>query len=153
MFVACLVAGQIALCKAPLHYSSKLKEVSHKVVPMSATNRKVYGAPLFNRKDAHQKITVASWYGPGFHGRPMANGRRFDMHDPTTVAHKELPLGTRVELTNIQNGRSLVATVRDRGPYVHGREFDVSLAGAQKLGFEKKGTATVAYRILAPGAS
>lgn len=86
-------------------------------------------------------VGVASWYGEYHHGRPMANGQNFDMHDETTVAHKHLPLGTRLRLTNQGTRRSIDVVVRDRGPYVTGRDFDLSYAAAEKLGFVREGHA------------
>lgn len=82
---------------------------------------------------------ISSWYGPGFHSRLMANGEVFNMNDPTVVAHKNLPFGTEVHLRNPENGRQLTVTVKDRGPFIDGREFDLSAAGADKLGFKEKG--------------
>ena len=90
----------------------------------------------------------ASWYGPGFHGRKMANGKRFDMNDPTIVAHKTLPFGTRIRAINIENGRSIDVVVRDRGPFVRGHDLDFSKAAANKLGFKKRGLAYVRIQIL-----
>ena len=84
----------------------------------------------------------ASWYGPGFHGRKMANGRIFNMHD-YTVAHRELPLGTRVCITNPKNGKWAFATVTDRGPYAHGRIVDLSKRVAQDLDIVDHGVAPV----------
>ncbi len=87
---------------------------------------------------------LASWYGPNFHGRNMANGEVYDMH-AIVVAHRTLPLGQKVLITNLENGRSIVAPVLDRGPYVkdsqgnYTREIDLSYAVAQKLGTIKKG--------------
>lgn len=85
------------------------------------------------------EIIVASWYGPGFEGRPMANGKLFRSSDKTTAAHKTLPFGTRLWVTNPNNGRSLIVTVKDRGPYVKGRGLDLSWAAAHELGYAEKG--------------
>ncbi len=73
----------------------------------------------------------SSWYGPGFHGRKTASGRIYDQHKPT-VAHKTLPLGSLVQLR--ANGRILLAVVTDRGPFVAGRDIDVSMYIKQQLG-------------------
>jgi len=98
------------------------------------------------------ETVLASWYGAYFHGRPMANARPFNMYDPTTVAHKELPLGTRIRATNLKNGMSIIAVVRDRGPYIRGRELDFSRAAAERLGFLKDGIALVHMQVLStPG--
>ena len=81
---------------------------------------------------------TASWYGPGHHSRLTASGQRFDMHK-NTLAHKTLPLGTKVRLVNPDNGKSAEGVVNDRGPYIKGRDVDVSYAMAKQLGFVKKG--------------
>ncbi len=85
---------------------------------------------------------IASWYGPGFHGRQMANGRTFDMR-ALTVAHRRLPLGTHVCIQNPQNGKVVFATVTDRGPYIDGRVIDLSKKVAEILGITERGTAYV----------
>lgn len=76
---------------------------------------------------------VASWYGPGFHGRTTANGERFNTH-AMTAAHRTLPFGTKVRVTNNSNGRSVVVRINDRGPYVGGRVIDLSNASARAIG-------------------
>jgi nucleoid-associated protein YgaU/3D (Asp-Asp-Asp) domain-containing protein len=83
---------------------------------------------------------TASWYGGNHHNKVTASGARFDMHK-NTLAHKTLPLGTKVRLVNPDNGRFAEGVVTDRGPYIPGRDVDVSYAMAQKLGFVKKGVA------------
>ncbi|MCL6622527.1 MAG: septal ring lytic transglycosylase RlpA family protein [Syntrophobacterales bacterium] len=85
-------------------------------------------------------LVVATWYGPRHHGRPMANGRPFDM-EADTAAHRSLPLGTRLKVTNPQNGRSVEVTVTDRGPFIPGRHLDLSLGAARKLGIIRQGVA------------
>lgn len=84
--------------------------------------------------DARDKsiVVTASWYGRGFHGRYMANGNRYNMY-AISVAHKTLPLGTKLKITNMEHGISVFATVTDRGPYVKGREFDLSYGAARAL--------------------
>ncbi|GEP07664.1 septal ring lytic transglycosylase RlpA family protein [Methylobacterium oxalidis] len=76
---------------------------------------------------------VASWYGPGFHGRRTANGERFNTH-ALTAAHRSLPFGTQVRVTNKSNGRSVVVRINDRGPFVGGRVIDLSNASARAIG-------------------
>jgi rare lipoprotein A len=90
---------------------------------------------------------VASWYGPGFHGGKTASGERFDQNE-MTAAHRSLPFGTRVHLTNPANGRSVVVRVNDRGPWRRGREIDVSRAAALRLGIHNRGTARLMMRVL-----
>ena len=89
---------------------------------------------------------VASWYGPGFHGKRTANGETYDMH-AMTAAHRILPLGTIVRVTNKNNGRSLILRINDRGPFADDRVIDLSRAAADKLDVVAKGTAPV--RIMA----
>ena len=91
---------------------------------------------------------VASWYGRPFHGRYMASGVRYNMHNPTIVAHKTLPLGTPVRIKNPKNGRAIVVWVMDRGPYIKGRAFDLSYAAARELGLVGEGVAKVYYEVL-----
>src|SRR5512132_1307594 len=76
---------------------------------------------------------IASWYGPGFHGKATASGSIYDQDD-LTAAHQTLPLGTRVMVTNLDNGKALELTVNDRGPFAKGRILDLSYASAQSLG-------------------
>ena len=88
-----------------------------------------------------------SWYGPGFHGRRTANGEIFDTH-ALTMAHRSLPLGTTVRVTNLENGRSVVLRVNDRGPYVRGRVADLSHAAAERLGFVDDGVVPARIELL-----
>lgn len=92
----------------------------------------------------------ASWYGRFHEGKLMANQRPFRMSNPT-VAHRTLPLGTLVEVRNLENGRTVEAEVTDRGPYVRGRMLDVSKAVAEQLDMLEPGTAPVEVRVLSPG--
>ena len=92
---------------------------------------------------------IASWYGPGFHGKSTANGEVFD-ENALTAAHRTLPMPSIVRVTNLDNGRSIVVRVNDRGPFAHGRIIDMSRRSAQLLGFMKKGTAKVRVELLEP---
>jgi rare lipoprotein A len=85
----------------------------------------------------------ASWYGPGFHGRKTANGERFDTNE-MTAAHKTLPFGTKVKVTNKQTGRSVVVRINDRGPYAKDRVIDLSQASAQAIGISGVADVTLA---------
>ena len=91
-------------------------------------------------------FVVASWYGPEFHGRPTASGETFDMH-AMTCAHKEYPFGTRLRVTNTVNGKSVECIVNDRGPFVKGRDIDLSLAAARKIDLIGSGTAPVVVEV------
>ncbi len=93
---------------------------------------------------------LASWYGQKFHGRHTSSGEIYNMH-AMTAAHKTLPLGTWVQVTNLSNGKKVTVRVNDRGPFVRGRIIDLSFAAAKKLGMVGPGTAPV--EIVALGAS
>jgi rare lipoprotein A len=93
------------------------------------------------------EVGVASWYGPGFHGKLTADGTRYNQH-AMTAAHRTLPLGTRVRVTDVATGRSVVVLVNDRGPYKVGRSIDLSYAAAQQLGMVERGTTRVEIRML-----
>lgn len=90
---------------------------------------------------------IASWYGPGFHGKSTANGERFDTRE-LTAAHKTLQMPSLVRVTNLENGKSVVVRVNDRGPYVPGRIIDVSERAADLLAFKGKGVAKVRLEVL-----
>lgn len=95
------------------------------------------------------QIGRASWYGKQFHGRETASGEPYDMFQ-FTAAHRQLPLGTWVRVTNLHNGRSIVVRVNDRGPYVGKRIIDLSYAAAQMLDVRSRGTEQVRLDIV-PG--
>lgn len=84
----------------------------------------------------------ASWYGPGFHGKKTASGERFN-ENAMTAAHKTLPLGTVVKVTNQRTGKSINVTINDRGPFVKGRIIDLSKAAAARLGTKNSGVGKV----------
>ncbi len=96
---------------------------------------------------AYQEKGLASWYGPNFHGKPTANGEVFDMNR-VSAAHKTLPLPSVVRVTNLENGRSLLVRINDRGPFVRGRIIDLSRKAAELLGFVAQGTALVEVHLL-----
>lgn len=93
---------------------------------------------------------IASWYGPGFHGRPTASGAIYNQNE-LTAAHQTLPLGTRVMVTNLDNGRSTEVTVNDRGPFAKGRILDLSYAAAKTLGMIGPGTIPVRIEVIDSG--
>jgi len=90
---------------------------------------------------------TASWYGPGFHGNRTSSGEIYDQND-LTAAHQTLPLGTRVAVTNLQNGRTVDVRINDRGPFVKGRTIDLSYAAARSIGMLGPGTAPVRIEVL-----
>lgn len=90
---------------------------------------------------------VASYYGRRFHGRRTANGERFDMA-AMTAAHKTLPFGTKVRVTNPRNGRSVIVRINDRGPYARGRTIDLSRAAAEEIGIIRSGHGRVELEVV-----
>ena len=95
---------------------------------------------------------IASWYGTKFHGRKTSSGEIYNMH-AMTAAHKTLPIPVYVRVDNLENGKSLVVKVNDRGPFVDGRIIDLSYAAAKKLGVDIPGTAKVEITVLGSGAN
>lgn len=93
---------------------------------------------------------MASWYGPDFHGKNTANGEVYDQ-DGMTAAHKTLPFGTIVRVTNLDNGRQVTVRINDRGPYARGRIIDLSRAAAREVDMIGAGTARVRVEILKAG--
>ncbi len=95
----------------------------------------------------YDKVGTASLYGRQFHGHPTASGEPYDMN-AMTAAHTSLPLGSRVRATNLANGRSVILTINDRGPFSHNRIIDVSRRAADRLGFRREGTAEVRVQVI-----
>ena len=94
-----------------------------------------------------QQIGISSYYGTQFHGKLTANGEVFDMYG-VTAAHKTLPLGTVARITNLENDKSIILRINDRGPYVGGRILDCSYGAALKLDFVGNGTAKVKIDVI-----
>jgi len=90
---------------------------------------------------------VSSWYGPDFHGKLTANGEVYDQYG-VTAAHKELPLNTVVRVTNLDNSKSIILRINDRGPYAKNRILDCSYGAAKKLDFLNQGTANVKIEVI-----
>lgn len=89
----------------------------------------------------------ASWYGDKFHGRLTASGEKYDMNE-LTAAHKTLPFGTKVKITNQRNGKSVIVEVTDRGPYVKSRQFDLSKAAFASIGDVNRGVISIDYEVV-----
>lgn len=107
--------------------------------------------PRSRLRPASASLTgTASWYGPDFHGRPTSNREIYDMYD-MTAAHQTLPFGTRVMVTNLNNGRAVEVRINDRGPFVKNRIIDLSYAAARLLDMIGTGTAPVRLDILSEG--
>jgi len=108
----------------------------------------ILSLPLLAQGEVIKLEAIASFYADDFHGKPTSSGEIFDMH-ALTAAHKTLPFGTMLEVTNLANGRKVFVRVNDRGPFVEGRELDVSKGAAQELGMLETGTARVSIRKIA----
>lgn len=102
---------------------------------------------VFRSSKNFQQIGTASWYGPGFHGKKTANGEVYNMH-AMTAAHKTLPLGCKVQVTNLRNGKKIVVRINDRGPFHGGRVIDLSKTAAKKLGMLNSGHTKVHIKII-----
>jgi rare lipoprotein A len=113
----------------------------------SATTRKSTAQNV--KKAKKTMVGEASWYGKAFHGRTTASGEEYDMFQ-LTAAHKSLPLGTYVKVTNLRNGKWAVLKVNDRGPYVGDRILDVSYGAAQVLNFRGRGVEKVKIEVIEP---
>lgn len=99
-------------------------------------------ALLLTTLSAHAQCGSASWYGPGFHGKRAASGEIFN-ENAMTAAHRTLPFGTRLRVTEQSTGRSIIVTINDRGPFTGGRIIDLSKAAATELGFRQQGVTAV----------
>jgi rare lipoprotein A len=98
--------------------------------------------PRVQEPTSGRQVGMASWYGPKFHGRRTANGEVYNMYQ-LTAAHRTLPLGSWVHVTNLENGQSLEVRVNDRGPFVRGRIIDLSYAAARAIGMVRQGVVRV----------
>jgi rare lipoprotein A len=112
--------------------------LSKKIVAVAA----LVAGLAFSVTGAMAQCGGASWYGPGFHGKKTASGEQFNQN-AMTAAHKSLPLGSVVKVTNQRTGKSIQVTINDRGPFVKGRIIDLSKAAAAKLGTEQSGVGSV----------
>ncbi len=154
----------LALCLGALSGCTETQYVAHvvKQIPMpgekprskSVGSFKVGSAYTIKGRRYHPQERynytqngVASWYGPGFHGKKTANGEIFDKNE-LTAAHKTLQLPSIIRVTNLSNGRSIILRVNDRGPFAHDRILDVSERGSVLLGFKNNGTARIKLEVL-----
>ncbi len=113
-------------CRTDNHVKKKTLEVKQK-------QKQLKKKRLLEKRWKNKKMkTKASWYGPGFHKRLTANGERYNMY-ALTAAHKELPFGSVVKVTNLDNNKSVIVTVNDRGPFHGGRGIDLSKAANDRL--------------------
>lgn len=108
-----------------------------------------YAAQDYSSGSSYQS-GKASWYGGGFHGRKTASGETYNMNS-LTAAHRSLPFGTRVRVTNTRTGSSVVVRINDRGPFIAGRIIDLSRAAASQIGLTSSGVAAVKVDVLGKG--
>ena len=155
-FSLCLLPVLLAACGT---FSSKTQRPSSGNEPPLTVSRagsykvgepyEINGIWYYPNEDySYDETGIASWYGPGFHGNKTANGEIFDSNE-LTAAHPTLPMPSLARVSNLDNGRSVVVRINDRGPYAGGRLIDVSRRASQMLGFEKLGTAKVRVQVLA----
>lgn len=133
---------QVSTVKKGVNSNHKLQSVGQNLVPFS--DKRLIPSTI---KVAQAITGEASWYGPGFHGRTTANGETFNQEE-LTAAHRSLPFGTKVRVTNVNNGRSVVVRINDRGPFAAGRVIDLSAAAARVIGMLGSGIAPVQLEIL-----
>jgi peptidoglycan lytic transglycosylase len=154
------IIALIAGCGTTIERDSEPEPVARAIAPPSAEPLSWYGNPnayeVFGKRYYPLKSSrgfvetgIASWYGPGFHGRLTSTREIYDMYQ-MTAAHKLLPLPTYVEVTNLQNGRKIVVRINDRGPFYEDRVIDLSYAAANKLGILYSGTGIVRVRAIDP---
>lgn len=141
--------------EAPVEIDAAVKSTG-KCKAVSAPGPKKIGKPYkingvtyypMESADGYSEVGVASWYGPGFHGKLTANGETYNQK-AMTAAHKTLPLPTLVKVENLENGKSVVVRVNDRGPYSKGRIIDLTEVAARRLDMLDKGTARVRVSVL-----
>lgn len=133
------------VAKAPKQASKKIAPKAKK----STTKKKAVSLAQKhqNTPRKHYQSGVASYYSDKFNGRRTANGERFD-NGAMTAAHRSLPFGTLIEVTNVRNGKKVVVRVNDRGPYTHARVLDLSKNAARQLGMHHSGVAQVKVAVL-----
>lgn len=155
--VLCLIALMLVSCAKPprevptTYTKTQPMELSKTVPgwlrPYTINGKTYYPLP---KAEGYEEECIASWYGPGFHGRQAASGEIYDMYQ-YTAAHKILPIGTYVLVKNLENGKELIVRINDRGPFVEERCIDLSLSSAKELGLIGKGLAKVKIVALSEG--
>lgn len=143
-----LVAAGCAEAQLGAHMAKSLGQGTGGGVYKVGNPYKIDGEWYYPAEDEnYDRKGIASWYGPNFHGKPTANGEVFDQN-LITAAHPTLPMPIYARVTNLENGRSLVVRINDRGPFVADREIDLSRRSAELLGYLKQGTAQVRVQYL-----
>jgi rare lipoprotein A len=142
LFLTSLVAHGCATMSAGLPAGGDVSPLKTTSPPRGSD-----GKPLESSSESKVHFGAASWYGPGFHGKLTASGEVFD-ENQFTAAHKTLPLGSRVRVTNLENGNAVEVAINDRGPFVDGRIIDLSKAAAKTLGIINDGIARVKLELI-----
>ena len=142
----------LAACSAPSNrantYEQQGRQTAAGGIYKIGTPYQIMGSWYYPRENPnYDEVGIASWYGPKFHGRRTANGEIFDM-DLITAAHPTLPMPVRARVTNLENGKSIIVRINDRGPFAKNREIDLSRKAAEVLGFRDKGTTRVRVQYL-----
>jgi rare lipoprotein A len=130
-----------ALSSFPFSSSGEKKKIK--------ADEKEFSTILPQDEEKTVQTGMASWYGPGFHGKRTANGEVYNQH-ALTAAHRTLPLGTRAVVTNVNTGESVEVRINDRGPYKYGRVIDLSYAAARRIGMWAEGVVPVRVEVLNP---
>ncbi len=135
-----------------LQATNRLRRLLGNASPLKEVQGKPKPKPQITAGAKHHRSTgsytgKASWYGPGFHGRRTANGERFNQN-AYTAAHRSLPFGTKVKVTNLHNGRSVTVRINDRGPFIRGRIIDLAAGAAKAIGLHSSGVAPVRIQVL-----
>ena len=146
LFIGFIMTLLICSCSPAPRYNSDSGQIK---------TRRSNGADISDKKTKKNKFDkkktiyrgVSSYYGPNFHGKLTANGEVYDMYG-LTAAHKEMPLNTITRVTNLDNGKTLILRINDRGPYIDGRILDCSYGAAKKLDFINEGTANVEIKVI-----
>ncbi|TCT22200.1 septal ring lytic transglycosylase RlpA family protein [Thiobaca trueperi] len=152
--IGCASRGDRSDDEIPPHIA-RIPDAVPKVEPLSRSGNPesyvVLGKRYYTQRDRRGYVErgLASWYGQPFHGRPTSSGETYDMH-AMSAAHKTLPLPTYARVTNLENGRSIVIRINDRGPFKDERIIDLSHTAAVKLGVVRTGTARVEVRAIEP---
>ena len=142
----------LAACGVPANrtkiYEQQGRQTAAGGIYKIGTPYQIMGIWYYPRENSnYDEIGIASWYGPKFHGRRTANGEIFDMN-LLTAAHPTLPMPVRARVTNLENGKSIIVRINDRGPFAKDREIDLSRKAAEVLGFRDKGTTQVRVQYL-----
>ena len=148
MFITLVVGGLVGFTVLnSANYEENERILVEEFVPVTVTESNVNTSLV---EYINRGTMKASWYGPKFHGRMTANGEIYDQM-AFTAAHKRLSFGTLLKVTNTKNGRSVIVRINDRGPYIEGRDLDLSKGAAIELGMLRKGIARLKIEELSLG--